>query len=94
MYPTPSSLGLMSTFGSLAGLSLVIQILTGVFLSMHYVAEIGNAFDSVEHIMRDVVGGAFLRYVHANGASFFFFNIYLHMARSIFYQSFVKNKQA
>lgn len=75
-YPTPLSLNLNYTAGSLAGMALVIQILSGLFLTMHYIPETDLAFDSVEHIMRDVRGGSMIRYVHANGASFFFFTVY------------------
>jgi len=71
MYPTPVTLNYWWSFGSLAGIMLVVQIVTGIFLSMHYVANVNFAFDSVEHIMRDVNGGWLLRYMHANGASFF-----------------------
>lgn len=75
-YPAPVSLNVNYTFGSLSGLALVIQIVSGLLLTMHYVPNTELAFASVEHIMRDVNGGTILRYVHANGASFFFFNIY------------------
>jgi len=70
-YPTPSNLSYMWSFGSVAGICLVIQLLTGIFLAMHYIPEIHHAFYSVEHIMRDVNYGWLLRYTHANGASFF-----------------------
>lgn len=75
-YPAPTSLNLNYSAGSLAGLALVLQIVTGLTLTMHYVPSVSMAFESVEHIMRDVTGGAFLRYAHANGASFFFFTVY------------------
>jgi len=71
-YPTPININYMWSFGSAAGIFLAIQILTGVFLAMHYTPNIEYAFNSVEHIMRDVTGGWFIRYIHANGASFFF----------------------
>ena len=71
-YPTPSNLSYWWGFGSLAGICLIVQILTGIFLAMHYTPHIDLAFLSVEHIMRDVEGGWFLRYMHANGASMFF----------------------
>ncbi|KAG5610784.1 hypothetical protein H5410_022065, partial [Solanum commersonii] len=67
-YPTPSNLSYWWGFGSLAGICLVIQIVTGVFLAMHYTPHVDLAFNSVEHIMRDVEGGWLLRYMHANGA--------------------------
>ena len=71
-YPTPVNLNYFYGFGSLAGIMLVIQILTGIFLAMHYTPHIDFAFNSVEHIMRDVNYGYLIRYIHANGASFFF----------------------
>lgn len=73
-YPTPINLNYFYGFGSLAGLMLVIQIITGIFLAMHYTPHIDFAFNSVEHIMRDVNYGYLIRYIHVNGASFFFFN--------------------
>jgi len=73
-YPTPSNLTYFWSFGSLAGICLVIQIITGIFLAMHYTPHVDFAFASVEHIMRDVPNGWLLRYMHANGASFFFFS--------------------
>jgi len=72
-YPTPINLSYLWGFGSLAGIALAIQLFTGIFLAMHYTPEISLAFISVEHIMRDVVGGVGLRYIHANGASMFFY---------------------
>jgi len=86
-YPTPVSINYFWGFGSLSGIMLMIQIITGVLLSMHYVATGNLAFDSVEHIMRDVNSGWLLRYMHANGASMFFAVVYLHMARSVFYRT-------
>jgi ubiquinol-cytochrome c reductase cytochrome b subunit len=88
-YPTPINLHYFWSFGSLAGLFLVIQILTGIFLAMHYTPHVLYAFLSVEHIMRDVNYGWLLRYVHANGASFFFIVVYIHIARGLYYSSFV-----
>ena len=73
-YPTPSTLTYSWSAGSLAGIFLVIQIITGLILSMHYVPHTALSFMLVEHTMRDVNSGWFLRYVHANGASFFFFS--------------------
>lgn len=67
---------------------MVIQIFTGLLMAVHYTPEVGQAFDSVVHIMRDVNGGWFLRRAHANGASFFFGCIYLHIGRGVFYHSF------
>lgn len=87
-YPTPINLTYLWGFGSIAGMALVIQIITGVLLAMHYAAEVHLAFASVEHIMRDVKGGVALRYIHANGASMFFIVVYLHMFRGLYYGSY------
>ena len=87
-YPTPRNLNYMWNFGSLAGIFLVVQIVTGIILAMHYAANANIAFDSVEHIMRDVNSGWMIRYAHANGASFFFIAIYLHIGRGLFYGSY------
>ena len=87
-YPTPSNINYFWGFGSLAGICLVIQLISGIILSFHYTPEINLAFSSVEHIMRDVNGGWFIRYIHANGASFFFLIIYLHIARGLYFQSY------
>jgi len=89
-YPTPINLNYMWSFGSTAGLCLVIQILTGVFLAMHYTPHIDFAFNSVEHIMRDVNGGWILRYAHANGASMFFIVVYCHIFRGLYYGSYIQ----
>jgi len=88
-YPTPSNLSYMWSFGATAGICLVIQILTGIFLAMHYIPEIHHAFYSVEHIMRDVNYGWLLRYTHANGASFFFITVYSHIFRGLYYGSYM-----
>nr|QTC08225.1 cytochrome b [Chauliodes pectinicornis] len=85
--PTPSSISIWWNFGSLLGLCLMIQILTGLFLAMHYSTDISLAFSSVSHICRDVNYGWLLRTLHANGASFFFICIYLHIGRGIYYGS-------
>jgi ubiquinol-cytochrome c reductase cytochrome b subunit len=87
-YPVPRNLNYMWNFGVLAGFCLVLQIVTGIILAMHYAANAGIAFASVEHIMRDVNWGWMLRYAHANGASFFFIVIYLHMFRGFYYGSY------
>ncbi len=73
---------------SLAGICLVLQIITGIFLAMHYTPHVDMAFLSVEHIMRDVEGGWFLRYMHANGASMFFIVVYIHVFRGLYYGSY------
>ncbi|MEO6387823.1 MAG: cytochrome b N-terminal domain-containing protein [Croceibacterium sp.] len=87
-YPVPRNLNYMWNFGVLAGFCLVLQIVTGVILAMHYAASSSVAFSSVEHIMRDVNWGWLIRYAHANGASFFFVVIYLHLFRGFFYSSY------
>lgn len=93
-YPTPANISYLWSFGMLAGMCLVIQLVTGVIVAMHYAANTLIAFSSVEHIMRDVIGGWFIRYAHANGASFFFIVVYLHIARGLFFKSFIKNASA
>ena len=87
-YPVPKNLNYFYNFGVLAGVALVVQILTGVILGMHYAANTAIAFDSVEHIMRDVNGGWMLRYMHATGASFFFVVVYIHIGRGLYYGSY------
>lgn len=93
-YPTPTNLSYMWNFGSLAGICLAIQILTGIFLAMHYTPHVDLAFASVEHIMRDVDSGWLLRYVHANGASMFFIVVYLHIFRGLYYGSYTTPRRA
>jgi len=88
-YPTPINLNYMWSFGSTAGLCLVIQILTGIFLAMHYSPHIDLAFNSVEHIMSDVNNGWLIRYLHANGASMFFIVVYCHIFRGLYYGSYM-----
>jgi ubiquinol-cytochrome c reductase cytochrome b subunit len=87
-YPTPKNLNYWWTFGGILSLCLGIQIITGVIMAMHYTANSALAFDSVERIMRDVNYGWLLRYVHANGASMFFFAVYIHMFRGLYYGSY------
>jgi len=87
-YPVPRNLSYMWNFGVLAGFCLVMQIVTGVILAMHYAPNAAIAFDSTEHIMRDVNWGWLMRYSHANGASAFFVVIYLHIFRGFFYSSY------
>nr|YP_009107341.1 cytochrome b [Cipangopaludina cathayensis]AIU38946.1 cytochrome b [Cipangopaludina cathayensis] len=87
--PSPSNLSIWWNFGSLLGLCLCIQVVTGFFLSMHYVGHIDLAFSSVMHISRDVGFGWLIRVVHANGASAFFICIYLHIGRGMYYGSYV-----
>nr|QQP21744.1 cytochrome b [Metasepia tullbergi] len=86
--PSPINLSIWWNFGSLLGLCLGVQILSGLFLAMHYTSCVEMAFDSVVHIMRDVNYGWALRYIHANGASFFFMCLYIHVARGIYYKSY------
>jgi quinol-cytochrome oxidoreductase complex cytochrome b subunit len=87
-YPTPRNLSYLWNFGSLAGLMLVIMIITGIFLAMHYTPHVDHAFDSVEHIMREVNYGWLLRYIHMNGASMFFIVVYMHIFRGLYYGSY------
>nr|BCZ16572.1 cytochrome b [Chironomus yoshimatsui] len=86
--PAPSNISSWWNFGSLLGLCLILQIATGIFLSMHYTADTAMAFNSVNHICRDVNYGWILRTLHANGASFFFICIYLHVGRGMYYGSY------
>ena len=87
-YPTPKNLNYWWTFGGILTFCLVAQIITGIVLAMHYVAQTDLAFASVEHIMRDVNYGWLLRYFHANGASMFFLAVYIHIFRSLYYGSY------
>ena len=87
-HPTPRNLNYWWNFGSLAGIILVIMIVSGLLLSMHYVAHVDLAFDSIEHIMRDVNYGWLIRYIHSVGASMFFLIVYIHMARGLYYGSY------
>src|SRR3954465_15713609 len=87
-FPTPRNLNIWYTFGGILTFCLGVQIITGIVLAMHYVANAGMAFDSVERIMRDVNYGWLLRYVHANGASMFFLAVYIHMFRGVYYGSY------
>ena len=82
-YPVPVNLNYFWNFGVLAGLILALQIITGIFLAMHYIPDADLAFSSVEHIMRDVNYGWLLRYLHANGASMFFLVVYIHIISRI-----------
>lgn len=86
--PTPINISAWWNFGSILGLCLVTQILTGLFLAMHYTADVNLAFNSVAHIIRDVNYGWLLRVIHANGASIFFIALYLHTGRGIYYSSY------
>lgn len=86
--PQPSNLSYLWNFGSLLAFCLIIQIVTGVTLGMHYTPNVLEAFDSVEHIMRDVNNGWLIRYLHSNTASAFFFIVYLHIGRGLYYGSY------
>ena len=86
--PTPANISYLWNFGSLLGLCIGIQIVTGVTLAMHYTPSVLEAFNSVEHIMRDVNNGWLIRYLHANTASAFFFLLYLHVGRGLYYGSY------
>ena len=87
-YPSPQNLGYFWNFGSLLGLSFIIQLLTGISLAMYYTPHVNLAFLSVESIMRDVLGGWYLRYLHSNMASFFFFFIYFHVLKALLLKSY------
>ena len=87
-YPTPRNLSYWWNFGFLAGFVLMLQVATGIFLAMHYKADVAQAFDSIQHIMRDVNYGWLLRFMHSSGASAFFLVIYIHMARTFYYGSY------
>ncbi len=87
-YPTPKNLNYLWTFGGILAVCLVVQIVTGIVLAMHYTPHVDLAFESVEHIMRDVNYGFMIRYIHANGASMFFIAVYVHMARGMYYGSY------
>nr|YP_010760829.1 cytochrome b [Nysius graminicola]WEY35868.1 cytochrome b [Nysius graminicola] len=86
--PSPSNISLWWNFGSLLGMCLMIQIITGIFLAMHYTANIEMAFNSIIHITRDVNNGWLIRNTHANGASLFFICIYFHIGRGMYYSSY------
>lgn len=86
--PAPSNISAWWNFGSLLGICLIVQIISGLFLAIHYTADVETAFNAVNHICRDVNYGWLLRTLHANGASFFFICIYLHIGRGIYYASY------
>ena len=92
-YPTPINISYAWSFGALAGICLVVQIVTGIFLAMHYTPHIDLAFSSVEHIMRDVNNGWLIRYMHANGASMFFIVVYSHIFRGLYYGSYMAPRE-
>src|SRR3984893_15198227 len=87
-YPTPRNLNYWWTFGGILTFMLAVQIVTGIVLAMHYTPHVNFAFDSIEHIMRDVNYGWLLRYLHSNGGSMFFLAVYIHIARGLYYGSY------
>ena len=87
-FPTPKNLNYWWTFGGILAVCLIIQIVTGIVLAMHYVPNTSMAFASVERIMRDVDWGWLVRYIHANGASMFFLAVYIHIFRGLYYGSY------
>jgi ubiquinol-cytochrome c reductase cytochrome b/c1 subunit len=92
-YPTPRNLNYWWTFGAILSVMLGVQIITGIVLAMHYTPTVAGAFDSVEHIMRDVNFGWLLRYIHANGASMFFIAVYIHIFRGFYYGSYKEPRE-
>jgi ubiquinol-cytochrome c reductase cytochrome b/c1 subunit len=93
LYPTPVNFSYAYSFGSLVGIFFAVQILTGIFLAMHYTAHTSYAFASVVHIMTDVKNGYLLRYMHANGASMVFILLYIHIGRGLYYRSYIYNRR-
>ena len=93
MIPTPKNLNWMWIWGIVLTFCLVLQIITGIVLVMHYTPHVDYAFDSVEHIMRDVNGGWAIRYIHANGASLFFIAVYMHIFRGLYYGSYKEPRE-
>ena len=87
-FPMPKNLNYWWNFGALASVALIVMIVTGIVLAMHYTAHTSMAFDSVEHIMRDVNYGWLIRYIHSNGASMFFIAVYIHIFRGLYYGSY------
>ena len=88
--PSPSSISYLWNYGSLLGVCLILQILSGIFLAMHYCSSSNLAFESISHIIRNVNLGWFMRFLHANGASLFFLCIYIHIARGLYYASYLR----
>nr|QCG71482.1 cytochrome b [Camaenella platyodon] len=91
--PSPLNISIWWNIGSLLGIMLGLQVITGIILSLHYTADMYTTFDSIVHIMRDVPGGWFFRSLHANGASMFFFLMYLHIGRGIYYSSYLLQRE-
>ena len=88
VFPTPKNFNYFWNFGAISMVMLMVLIVTGIVLAMHYAPHTSMAFDSVERIMRDVNHGWLLRYLHANGGSFFFIAVYIHMFRGMYYGSY------
>lgn len=93
VFPTPRNFNYFWNFGAIAMVMLITMIVTGITLAMHYDPNAANAFNSVERIMRDVNHGWMIRYLHANGASFFFIAVYIHIFRGLFYGSYKKPRE-
>lgn len=93
VFPTPKNFNYFWNFGAIAMVMLIIMIVTGIVLAMHYTAHVDHAFDSVERIMRDVNSGWLIRYIHMNGASFFFIAVYIHIFRGMYYGSYKKPRE-
>lgn len=93
VFPTPKNFNYFWNFGAIAGVMLVTMIVTGIVLAMHYTGDTNLAFDSVERIMRDVNGGWLIRYIHSNGASFFFLAVYIHIFRGMYYGSYKRPRE-
>tara|TARA_B100001989_G_scaffold251311_1_gene230247 strand:+ start:126 stop:1724 length:1599 start_codon:yes stop_codon:yes gene_type:complete len=93
VFPTPRNFNYFWNFGAIAFFMLATMIVTGIILAMHYTADTKLAFDSVERIMRDVNGGWLLRYIHMNGASFFFIAVYIHIYRGLYYGSYKQPRE-
>ena len=93
VFPTPRNFNYFWNFGAIAMIMLVLMIVTGIVLAMHYTPHTAMAFNSVECIMRDVNGGWLIRYLHMNGASFFFIAVYIHIFRGMYYGSYKKPRE-
>ncbi len=93
VFPTPRNFNYFWNFGAIAMIMLVLMIVTGIVLAMHYTADVTKSFDAVERIMREVNGGWLIRYMHMNGASFFFIAVYIHIFRGMYYGSFKKPRE-
>jgi len=92
-YPTPVNLSFIWNFGVLSFVYLIIQVVTGIFISMHFIADGFNSFFSIEDFVRNISFGWFLRYLHANGASFFFACVFIHIIRNLYFKSYKKPRE-